>query len=136
MSRIIITKFSSRALGAFLCLIGVGMLAIVSWKIWPSASASTNMFNSLWSAVLAEQIEIPSMITFKAIYLVIMGVFFLGLGVVAYALGRQVFYGAGSPALLKCPYCNNTWQVRRAKAYAECPHCRKFVKPQVLRRID
>ena len=135
MSRIIITRFSSRALGAFLCLIGVGMLAVVSWKIWPSASASTNLFTSLWSAILAEQIEIPSIASFKLIYIFIMGAFFLGFGVVAFVLGRQVFYGAGSPALLKCPYCNNSWKVRRAKAYAECPYCRKFVKPQVMRKI-
>ena len=135
MSRIIITKLSSRVLGAFLCLLGLGMLAVVFWKMWPTFSASTDFFASLWSTILAEQIEITSLVSFKLIYVFIMGVFFLGLGVVAFVLSRQVFYGAGSPALLKCPYCNNTWRVKRAKAYAECPHCRKFVKPQVIRPI-
>ena len=133
MSRIIITKLSNRVLGAFLCLIGLVMLALVIWKAWPTASASTNLFASLWSTILNEQIEISSLASFRSIYLFIMGVFFLGLGIVAFVLSQQVFYGAGSPALLKCPYCNNTWKVRRAKAYAECPHCRKFVKPQVVR---
>lgn len=136
MSRIIITKFSNRVLGAFLCLLGLAMLAVVLWKAWPTVSASTNLFSSLWSTILAEQIEIASLASLKLIYLFIMGVFFLGLGVVAVVLSRQVFYGAGSPVLLKCPYCNNNWKARRAKGYAECPHCRKFVKPQVIRRIS
>jgi len=135
MSRIIITKLSSRVLGAFLCLLGLIMLAVVLWKAWPTVSTSTNLFASLWSTILAEQVEIASLASFRLIYLFALGLFFLSLGVVAFVLSRQVFYGAGSPALLKCPYCNNTWRVRRAKAYAECPHCRKFVKPQVIRPV-
>lgn len=136
MSRIIITRFSSRALGAFLCLIGVGILAVISWKIWPTGSISTNLFASLWSAILTQQIEITSIGSFRLIYLFVMGMFFLGFGIVVFVLGRQVFYGAGSPAVIKCPYCHNSWKVKRAKAYSECPYCRKFVKPQVMRRID
>ena len=135
MSRIIITKLSSRVLGAFLCLVGLSMLAVVFWKAWPTVSASTNVFASLWSTILAEQIEIASLASFKLIYLFIMGVFFLGLGIVAIVLSRQVFYCAGTPVLLKCPYCKNSWKARRAKGYAECPHCRKFVQPQVMRKI-
>jgi hypothetical protein len=111
------------------------MLAIVLWQAWPSVSASHNFFSQLWSTILSEQIEIASVASFKLVYLFVMGIFFLGLGVVAVVLSRQVFYGAGAPAVLKCPYCNNTWRARRAKGYAECPHCRKFVQPQVMRKI-
>jgi hypothetical protein len=135
MSRIIITKFSNRILGAFLCLIGLSMLAIVLWQAWPSVSASPDFFSQLWSTILSEQIEIASVASFRLVYLFVMGIFFLGLGLVAVVLSRQVFYGAGAPAVLKCPYCNNTWRARRAKGYAECPHCRKFVQPQVMRKI-
>jgi hypothetical protein len=111
------------------------MLAIVLWQSWPSVSASPDFFSQLWSTILSEQIEIASVASFRLVYLFVMGIFFLGLGLVAVVLSRQVFYGAGAPAVLKCPYCNNTWRARRAKGYAECPHCRKFVRPQVVRKI-
>ena len=135
MSRIIITKFSSRVLGAFLCLLGLIILAVVMWKAWPTVSALPDFMSQLWSTILSEQIEVSSLASFKLVYLFIMGVFFLGLGVVALVLSRQIFYGAGTPVLLKCPYCHNSWRARRAKGYAECPHCRKFVQPQVMRKI-
>jgi hypothetical protein len=135
MSRIIITKFSSRVLGAFLCLVGLSILAVVLWKAWPTVSASTNLFTSLWSTILAQQIEITSIGSFRLVYLFFMSIFFLGLGVIAIILSQQVFYGAGLPVLLKCPYCHNSWKAKRAKGYAECPHCRKFVQPQVIRKI-
>jgi hypothetical protein len=135
MSRIIITKLSSRVLGAFLCLVGLSMLAIIFWKAWPTVSASPNFISQMWSTILAEQIEITSVASFRLVYIFTMGIFFLGLGIVAIVLSRQVFYGAGTPVLLKCPYCNNSWKARRAKGYAECPHCRKFVQPQVIRKI-
>jgi hypothetical protein len=135
MSRIIITKLSSRVLGAFLCLVGLSMLVVVFWKVWPTVFGSPNFISQLLSTIITEQIEIASVASFRLVYLFTMGVFFLGLGVVAVILGRQVFYGAGSPVLLKCPYCHNSWKARRAKGYAECPHCRKFVQPQVMRKI-
>jgi len=111
------------------------MLAVVMWKAWPTVSASSNFISQLWSTILSEQIEVSSLASFKLVYLFIMGVFFLGLGVIALVLSRQIFYGAGTPVLLKCPYCHNSWRARRAKGYAECPHCRKFVQPQVMRKI-
>jgi hypothetical protein len=135
MSRIIITKLSSRFLGVFLCLLGLSMLAIVLWQAWSTASASPSFFSQLWSTILTEPIEIASVASFRLVYVFVMGIFFLGLGLVAVVLSRQVFYGAGAPVVLKCPYCNNTWRARRAKGYAECPHCRKFVQPQVMRKI-
>jgi len=133
MSRIIITKLSSRVLGAFLCLLGLGMLAFVFWKALPSVSSSS-LPASLWSTILTEQIEIASIVSFKMVYLFVLGVFFLSLGITAFILSRQIFYAAGSPALLTCPYCKNSWKARRAKGWAECPHCRKFVQPQVTRK--
>ena len=136
MSRIIITKLSNRIIGAFLCLLGLGMLAVVLWKAWPTVSASSNFLSELWSTILTEQFEIASVASFRLVYAFIMSIFFLGLGIIALILSRQVFYGAGAPAVLKCPYCNNTWKARRAKGYAECPHCRKFVQPQVIRKIS
>jgi len=134
MSRIIITKLSSRVLGAFLCLLGLGMLAFVFWKAFPSVSTSSNLLPALWSTILTEQIEIASLVSFKLVFIFVLSVFFLGLGVTGFVLSRQVFYAAGSPVLLKCPYCNNSWKAKRAKGYAECPHCRKFVQPQVTRK--
>ena len=134
MSRIIITKLSSRVLGVFLCLLGLSMLAFVFWKALPSVSTSSNLLASLWSTILTEQIEIASLVSFKLVFIFVLSVFFLGLGVIGFILSRQVFYAAGSPALLTCPYCRNSGKARRAKGWAECPHCRKFVQPQVTKK--
>lgn len=136
MSRIIIRKLSSHVLGVLLCLIGLVILVTVFWRAWSdaSASASSNVLSSLWAYILTEQVELASMVTLKLVYPFILGTVFLVLGVVVIAFSRQVFHLSGETVLLKCPYCRNSWKANRAKGWAECPHCRKFVQPQVAKK--
>ena len=134
MNRIIIKKLSSHVLGVLLCLIGLLVLVAVFWKAWSNASTSTDSLSSVWTHILNEQLEIASIATLKLIYPFVLGAVFLVLGVVVIALSRQVFHLSGQTVLLKCPYCKNSWKANRAKGWAECPHCRKFVQPQVTKK--
>jgi len=134
MYRIIRRKLSGHVFGIILCLIGFSILFVVFWKAWSSVSASPNVLSSLWSYILTEQIEIASIVTVKLSYLSIIGAIFLVLGTVVLALSRQIFYLSGESVLLTCPYCKNQWRTSRAKGWAECPHCRQFVQPQVTKR--
>ena len=134
MNRIIIKKLSSHVLGVLLCLIGLLVLVAVFWKAWSNASTSTDSLSSVWTYILNEQFEIASIATLKLIYPFVLGVVFLVLGVVVIALSRQVFHLSGQTVLLKCPYCKNSWRTSRAKGWAECPNCRKFVQPQVTKK--
>ena len=134
MSRITIRKLSSHRVGVLLSLIGVLVLIAVFWDAWSNAPSATNSFSSVWTYILNEQFEIASGATLKLVYPFVSGVAFLVLGVVIIALSRQVFHLSGEKVLLKCPYCKNSWKASRAKGWAECPNCRKFVQPQVAKK--
>jgi len=134
MRRIIRRQLSSHVLGILLCLVGLGILLAVFWKAWTNVSASSDVLSSMWSYILTAQVNIASGITVRLSYLSIMGAVFLILGVVIIAFSRQIFYLSGESVLLQCPYCKNQWRTSRAKGWAECPHCRQFVQPQVTKR--
>jgi len=134
MHRIIRRKPSAQVLGIILCLVGFSVLLAVFWKAWSSVSASSNIFSSLWSYILTEQVDLASAVTLKLTYLTIMGAIFLVLGIVVVAFSRQVFYLSGESVLLTCPYCKNHWRTSRAKGWAECPHCRQFIRPEVAKK--
>jgi hypothetical protein len=114
--------------------VGLGILLAVFWKAWTNVSASSDVLSSMWSYILTAQVNIASGITVRLSYLSIMGAVFLILGVVIIAFSRQIFYLSGESVLLQCPYCKNQWRTSRAKGWAECPHCRQFVQPQVTKR--
>jgi len=134
MRRIIRRQLSSQVLGILLCLVGFAILLVVFWKAWSGVSASSNVLSSLWSYILTEQVDLASTVTLKLSYLSIMGAIFLFLGIVVIAFSRQVFYLSGGSVLLTCPYCKNQWKTSRAKAWAECPHCRQFIQPDVAKK--
>jgi len=133
MRRIIRTKPSGQVLGLMLCLVGLGILLVVFWKAWSGVSGSSNVFSALWAYILAEQIDLASVVTLKLTYLCIMSAIFLVLGIVVLGFSRQIFYLSGESVLLRCPYCKNSWRARRAMGWAECPHCRQFIQPQTKR---
>jgi hypothetical protein len=114
--------------------VGFGILLAVFWKAWSRVSASSDALSSLWSYILTAQVDIASAVTMKLSYLSIMGTIFLVLGIVIIAFSRQIFYLSGESVLLQCPYCKNQWRTSRAKGWAECPHCRQFIKPEVAKK--
>lgn len=134
MHRIIRTKQSGQVLGSVLCLLGFFALLVVLWKAWPSISNSTDFSSALWSQILNDQINLGSVMSLKLIYVTIGGTAFLILGVVVLALSRQIFYVSSGSTTLQCPYCKNQWKARRAVGWAECPFCRKFGNPQIVRK--
>jgi hypothetical protein len=134
MRQIIRTKRSGQALGCILCLLGSLALLVVFWKAWPSLSGSSNGLSSLWSQILNEQVAVGSILTLKLIYITIGGSALLILGMLILALSRQIFY-VSAQTTLQCPYCKNHWTARRAMGWAECPHCRKFIQPHVVKKI-
>lgn len=134
MRQIIRTKKSGQALGCILCLLGLLALLVVFWKAWPSLQGSSNILSSLWSQILNEQIRVGSVLTLKLIYVTVGGFALLILGTLVLALSRQIFY-VSAQTTLQCPYCRNQWTARRAMGWAECPYCRKFIQPQVAKKI-
>jgi len=131
MRVIVHRKLASHVFGFVLLLVGLVVLFLVFWRAWPSVSASSNVLSSLWSYVLTEQVELAWIGELRLVYVTVLGAVFLFLGVFVLGFSRRILYLSSGPVLLQCPYCRNDWKARRAVGWAECPHCRKFVQPQV-----
>jgi len=133
MRTIIRTKRSGQVLGFTLFLVGSALLAIVVWKAASTLHGSSDLLSSMWSYILTEYVNVASVVRLKLSYMSAIGTAFLVLGVVVLAFSRQVFHVSKGPVTLQCPYCNNYWKARRAMGWAECPHCRKFIQPRVVK---
>lgn len=131
MRRVIRRKLSGQVLGALLFTVGLGVLLGVLIKAWVVVSTSQNVLSALWAYILTEQVNIASLAALKLIYVTVIGAVFFILGIVVLGFSRQIFYVSGESVWLQCTYCKNSWRARRAVGWAECPHCRKFVQPQV-----
>jgi len=134
MKRIIRRKRSGYALGFALCFIGLIVLVAVLWKAWPSVSASHDGFSALESYLWANKFDFGLGVRLNLMHLTIMGAAALVLGIFVLVFSRQVFaVYAGENVLLQCPFCKNYWKATRGRGLAECPHCRQFVEPRVVR---
>ncbi|MFQ6068795.1 MAG: hypothetical protein ACE5KD_04540 [Candidatus Bathyarchaeia archaeon] len=134
MRRIIRRKKSGYALGFALCFIGLIVLFAVLWKAWPNVSASDDVFSALSSYLWAKQFDFGFGVRLKLMHLSILSLAVLALGIFVLAFSRQVFsVYAGENVLLQCPFCKNRWKAGRASGWAECPHCRQFVQPTVVK---
>lgn len=131
MRRILRREKSGYALGLIFCLIGLFLLAVVLWKTWLHVSVSQHVLSDLWSYLWTEQIDFAFGVTFKLIYLTVLGITIFFAGTVMLALSQKWFTLPGETVLLTCPYCKNHWRANRAKGWAECPHCRQFIQPNV-----
>jgi len=131
MRIIVRRKLSGHVFGVVLCLVGFGVLLMIFWKAWPTVSASSNVFSSLSSYILTEEVDLASIGTLKLIYLSVLGAVFLFLGMFVLVFSRKIIYLSGESVSLQCPYCKNHWKARRAMGWAECPFCRKFIQPLV-----
>jgi len=133
MRRILRREKSGYALGLVFCLVGLFLLAFVWWKVWLRASVSQLVLSDLWSYLLAEQLDFPFGFGFKLVYFTILGAVIFVLGTVVLALSQKWFTLSGETVVLTCPYCKNHWRASRANGWAECPHCRQFIRPQVMK---
>ena len=122
---------SGFALGFILCLAGLILLVIVLLKTWPTMPSSQPDLSELWSFLWTAQLAFPLGVNLRLIYVSIAGIsLFLG-GVIILFLSEKWFIFSGESVWLTCPFCKNHWKTSRAKGWAECPNCRKFVQPQV-----
>jgi len=134
MKRVIRRKKSGYALGFMLFFTGLVVLFAVLRKAWPNVSTSYDVFSALWSYLWSKHFDFGLGVRLKLMHLAIMGTAALVLGIIVLALSRQVFsVYAGENVLLQCPFCKNHWKARRAKGFAECPHCRQFVEPKEVK---
>jgi len=134
MKKVLRRERSGYILGLILCLIGLILLAVALWKLWPHVSVSQNALTELWSYLWKEQLELALGIELRLIYLTVLGILMFFSGAVMVALSQKWFTLSGEAILLTCPYCKNQWKTSRAKGWAECPHCRQFIQPQVAKR--
>lgn len=131
MRKVLRKEKSGYASGLIFCLIGLVLLAVVSWKVWLHASGSQLVLSDLLALLWTEPLDFAFGVEFKLMHFTILGtMLFLG-GIVMLLLSRKWFPLAGETVMLTCPYCKNQWRTSRAKGLAECPHCRQFVQPQV-----
>jgi len=134
MRRIIRRKKSGYALGFALCFIGLIVLFAVLWKAWPNVSASDDVFSALESYLWTKEFDFGFGVRLKLMHLTMMGTAALVLGIFVLAFSRQVFsVYTGENVLLQCPFCKNHWKASRGRGLAECPHCRQFVQPTVVK---
>ena len=134
MRRIIRRKKSGYALGFTLFFIGLFVLFAVLWKAWPNVSASHDVFSALGSYLWTKQFDLGFGVGLKLMHLTMMGAAALVLGIFVLAFSRQVFsVYAGENVLLQCPFCKNHWKASRGRGLAECPHCRQYVEPRVVK---
>jgi len=134
MKKVLRRERSGYILGLIVCLIGLILLAVALWKLWPHVSVSQNALTELWSYLWKEQLELALGIELRLIYLTVLGILMFFSGAVMVALSQKWFTLSGEAILLTCPYCKNQWKTSRAKGWAECPHCRQFIQPQVAKR--
>ena len=134
MRRIIRRKKSGYVLGFTLFFIGLIALFAVLWNAWPNVSASDDVFSGLGSYLWANQFDFGSGVGLKLMHLTMLGAAALVLGIFVMAFSRQVFsVYAGENVLMQCPFCKNRWKASRGRGLAECPHCRQFVEPRVVK---
>jgi hypothetical protein len=134
MRRIIRRKKSGYALGFALCFIGLIVLFAVLWKALTNVSASDDVFSALESYLWTKEFDFGFGVRLRLMHLTMMGAVALVLGIFVLAFSRQVFsVYAGENVLLQCPFCKNHWKASRGRGLAECPHCRQFVQPTVVK---
>jgi len=124
---------SGYTLGLIFCLLGIILLAVVVWKIFTDMSSSQSLISNLWSYLWTQQIDFPLGASFKLIFFWGSGVAVLLTGTLILVISHKWFNVSGGNVWLTCPYCKNRWQTNRAKGRVECPHCRQFIQPQVMK---
>lgn len=131
MKKVLRKQKTVYALSLFLFLIGIAALLGTLWKTYPKVSASQNPPSTFLSLLWEEEINFANIITFKLVYLVILGDIALILGFVLWLLSRQWLVLPGKTAWYECPFCKKRWKAVGDKALVHCPYCRQLVHPRI-----
>ncbi len=130
MTRITVYNVVGYALGLGLSTVGAILLVVALWNAWPDVVGSADVFAALEAQLWAEEFDFGIGVRFKLMEVTILGTALLALGIFVTVLSRQVFH-AGKYIFLKCPFCKNRWKATRARTWAKCPHCNKFIQPRI-----
>lgn len=130
MTRITVYNVVGYALGLGLSIVGAILLIVALWNAWPDVVGSTDIFAALRAQLWAEEFDFGIGVRFRLMEVTILGTALLALGIFVTVLSRQVFH-AGKYIFLKCPFCKNRWKAERARTWAKCPHCNKFIQPTI-----
>jgi uncharacterized membrane protein len=131
MTRITVYNVVGYALGLGLSIVGAILLIVALWNAWPDVVGSDDIFAALAAQLWTEEFNFGFGFGFKLMEVTILGAALLVLGIFVTVLSRQVFH-AGKYIFLKCPFCKNRWKATRARTWAKCPHCNKFIQPIIV----
>jgi len=128
MTRITVYNVVGYALGLGLSIVGSILLIATLWNAWPNVVGSDHILTALEAYLWTEELDSGLGIRFKLMEVTILATALLVLGIFVTILSRQVFH-AGKYIFLKCPFCKNRWKATRARTWAKCPHCNRFIQP-------
>ena len=131
MTKITVYNVVSYALGLGLSIVGSILLIVALWSAWPDVANSDDIFAALQAQLWTEELDSGLGVRFKLMEVTILGTALLVLGIFVTVLSRQVFH-AGKYIFLKCPFCKNRWKATRARTWAKCPHCNRFIQPIIV----
>ena len=132
MTKITLYNVVSYITGLTLSTIGSIMLIVVLWNTWPIIVDSNDTFAALEAYLWTKELDFVYGVRLKLMEVTILGTAILILGIFTTVISRQVFR-RGKYTLLQCPFCKNRWKAERARAWAKCPYCNKFIQPKTVR---
>lgn len=135
MTRITVYNLVGYALGIGLSIVGSIFVIAALSKAWPNVVGADHILAALETYLWTAELDSGLGIRFKLMEITILGTALLALGIFVTLLSRQVFH-AGKYIFLQCPFCKNRWKATRARTWAKCPHCNKFIQPIIVGTAD
>jgi len=141
----ILRKKTGYALGLLLCLVGILLLGLVTWKLWSEGVFSaSNPFSELITKL---DMSNPFGLGLKLLHHSLIGVVLLIVGAgILVARREKIQVVEEVTALLECPRCKNQWEEALGKeqlksmgypqvktlSRRKCPNCGKFIRPKIV----
>ena len=119
------------ALGVFLFLIGISAIIYTFWRVWLETASFNEFLTAFWNLLWTEEIDLIAGISFKLIFLFILGMIALIFSALTLAFSRKWFV-VGEKVLVECPFCKRRWRTDPQKALIHCPYCRQLIHPRIV----
>ena len=119
------------ALGVVLFLIGISAIIYTFWRVWLETGSFNEFLTAFWNLLWTKEIDLVAGISFKLIFLFILGMTALIFSALTLAFSRKWFV-AGEKVLVECPFCKKRWRTDPQKALVHCPYCRQLIHPRIV----
>ena len=119
------------ALGVVLFLIGISTIIYTFWGVWLETGSFNEFLTAFWNLLWTEEIDLVAGISFKLIFLFILGMTALIFSALILAFSRKWFV-VGEKVLVECPFCKRRWRTDPQKALVHCPYCRQLIHPRIV----